>query len=306
MQAYAAWMRRLPPFFLALVLLVGATPGAVGAPSDAAVVAAVNTTSDAATLDLELDTGSSERVQLIGIVPDSSVCGTDATAQEQQLVAQGPLTFEPADVEVPVTGADAVGYIWLADGRNLSEVLLRQGQARSLPDPPHARSQQFAAAQAAAIAGQVGIWAPSACASASDTSATRAGMGGFVISSLNTIQQARLGVEVLRQQAASAPAVGSTPEWQRTTAMAISWMRGASRPFENSSARSDPAEPERAELATFGQRLDSAASAAELAAAAGDVAQLQSLEPQLDALDGGLANVATELNGLAVAYTLGD
>jgi endonuclease YncB( thermonuclease family) len=297
-------MRRLPPVLFAAVLLVGAAPATLAAPSDADVVATVSSTSDAATLDLQLDSGTTERVRLIGVLP-SPVCGADAaTVQEQQLVAQGPVTFEPADVDSPSPGADAVGYLWLADGRNLGEVLLREGKVRSLPAPSHARSSQFAAAQAAAITDQVGIWAPGACAGAADPSDTRAGLAGFVIPSLNTVQQARIGVSVLEQQVASAPAVASTPAWQRTTAMAIGWMRAAARTFDNNAVRSDPAEPERGELAALGQQLDASASAAE--AASGDATQLQALAPQLRTIDAGLATVAGELNGLAAAYTLGD
>jgi endonuclease YncB( thermonuclease family) len=304
---YAPHVRRLSVSLFSAMLLVAAAPGALAVASGLSVVVTVTGTSDAATLDLQLDSGSTERVQLLGILPGgmegSSACSPDAaTAAEQQLVAQGPVTFEAADVQSADSGADAVGYIWLADGRNLGEVMLRQGQARTQADSPHAYSQQFGAAQAQAIANQVGIWAPGACASATDISPTRSGMAGFVISSMDTVQQAGLGVAVLKQQVASAPQVGSTPEWQRTTTMAIGWMRDAARTFENSPARSDPAEPERGELASLGQQLDAAASAAETR----DATQLQALGPQLDALGGGLASVATELSGLAAAYSLGD
>jgi hypothetical protein len=88
--------------------------------------------------------------------------------------------------------------------------------------------------------------------------------------------------------------------------MAIGWMRGAAHTFENNSTRADPGEPERGELAALGQQLDASASAAEAAVAAGDTAQLQALAPQLDAANLALIGVASELNGLAVAYTLGD
>jgi len=292
-----------------LCLAVLGAPSVRASGTDASVVQVI----DPATLAVQLDTGAAERVRLIGLDPAPSPtggCRVDAgTARTQALIGSDPISVElvgtPPERD---TDGNLLGDAWLLDGRNLAEVLLREGDVRRTAgageDP---RSAAFAAAQNAAVADRIGIWAPGACQGlTSAQTADGALLGAFVSSSGDALQRASIGVNVLREQARSAPLLMSTASWQQTTAMGINWAREGSDGMRAPTGAGQRAQPLADELVQLGGRLQGQADAYMRGVSAGDVGQVQGAATQLSATGDALVSAAAELNAFAAAYGVGD
>src|SRR5919202_2474659 len=118
---------------------------------------------DAANLVVALEDGSSQQVALAGVAQPGTtapVCGSDAAAaRARELLADQMITVEvPDDASAVNEAGNAPATVWLADGRSLAEVLVREGLVLRA-----AGDDELASAQAAAIADRAGIWAPGAC-----------------------------------------------------------------------------------------------------------------------------------------------
>jgi hypothetical protein len=187
----------------------------------------------------------------------------------------------------------------LADGANAAEVLLREGRVLAARAENHPRHAEFAAAQAAAIADQVGIWAPGACAS--DT--PRADLSQYLLSSAFALQRARLAVGVLNDQARSAPLVASTPSWQATTGMALAWAHDAGQALQTVSGDD---RPDIADIAPLGRELQAGADIYAAAVRSGDVTQIESAARELFAIATSLSSAFSEVSAMTAAYALGD
>src|SRR4051812_10287442 len=95
-----------------------------GAPSGATVQAVV----DPLRLDVQTDDGQLQGIRLAGVASDG-LCVTDlARARTADLVSALPLNVQLA-AEPPQPDADGrlAAYVWLPDGANLAEVLIREG-----------------------------------------------------------------------------------------------------------------------------------------------------------------------------------
>jgi endonuclease YncB( thermonuclease family) len=293
-------MPRAAIVFILLFAFVLSPALSVAAPDAAVVVDAP----DATTLDVQLENGTLARAQLLGL--DAPSChASDAVARVQQLMADGPVTFQFDDAQTP-DAVDPSGYAWLGDGRNLAEVLLREGFARRGVGSTHPRDQEFAAAQAEAVTAHAGIWAPGACVGAPDSTADAGALGTLVWSSSQGVQQAQIGMNVLHEQTLSAPMLVSSPDWQRTTAMGVGWMRTAGQGLQQAASGPASSDPVSQEVAQLGRQLQAHADAYAQASSAADVAQLQQIAAQIDVTNGVLVGVAAELNALGAAYGVGD
>jgi endonuclease YncB( thermonuclease family) len=254
---------------------------------------------DPSTLTVQLESGTTEQVRLIGLDAAQNGCRIDqAIARTQELVSGERLT-----VELDETSADQAN-VWLADGRNLAEVLLREGYVRRTSGEP---GDTRSAAQAAAVADRVGIWAPGACrGSISPGNTDGAVLGVFVTSSADVVQRASIGVNVLREQALSAPLLIATPGWRQTTTMALGWIRVGSDEMRTASGAAPPARPLADELVQLGDRLQAEAEAYSSGASAADLGQVQAAASRLGQTATVLGIAAAELDALTSAYGVGD
>jgi endonuclease YncB( thermonuclease family) len=292
----------------ALLLLGLTTSSALAAPGSAVRVVDVPATG---LLDVQLDDGSTERVRLLGVAtqdPDANpACGnSNATARTQELVAGQSVTLQVVDGQPPLaTGGQIPAYVFLADGRNLGEVLLNEGAARGEPGRQHPQAANFARGEASAITSHLGVWAKSACtATLSDDE--RAALAAFVLSSQSAVQQAHMGLSVLHEQARSAPLQIQSPDWQKTTAMALGWVQAGATSFQSSASVPSDIQPVDDELTDVGKTLAADAATYADASTRSDVDQVQAATSDLDASDAALVGVATRLAALASAYDLGD
>ena len=164
-------MRRCPLVLALSVALAGCAPPATGVPvPDAAQTASVVRTVDGDTLVL-LGTGrgplpaAPARVRLLLVdapeVPGGCL-GRPAADRLAALVPDGAVVRVRAD-RVRVDRYDRLLlHVWTADGRNVGEVLLREGLARVLVVAPNRRHlAAFRAAEATARQADRGTW--SAC-----------------------------------------------------------------------------------------------------------------------------------------------
>src|SRR5919202_4519491 len=161
---------------------------------------------DPATIDVQMDSGASQRIRLVGIASDfarDNACAeARARSRAQELLEGQALSIDVQPDQALGSDVPAAAYVWLSDGQNLAETLLREGDVLASVAEWHPRQTSFAAAEAAAIADHAGIWEPGACSSVSgDTQpavdADQAGIGGLVASSALSLPQARTAVQVL-------------------------------------------------------------------------------------------------------------
>jgi len=119
------------------------------------------------------------RVRLIGIdapeVTTTVECfGREATARARALVPPGTVVGLEKDVSETDRYGRLLRYVWLADGRMLNEVLVREGYAQAVTYPPDVRYQdRLLLAQRQAREAGAGLW--SACVASSPPPTPRAG-----------------------------------------------------------------------------------------------------------------------------------
>jgi micrococcal nuclease len=165
--------------FAGYVLAIAATREGAAAPEAVAVPAwftlsgKVSRVVDGDTLIARLRLRS-ERVRLIGInAPEKGACyGANATAMARTLALNRRVTLQGDRTQ---SRRDRFGrllaYVRLPGGRDLGRELIRAGRARVFVfNRPFARLASYRAAEAAAIAGRVGLW--SACVTPPTTSTT--------------------------------------------------------------------------------------------------------------------------------------
>ncbi len=132
---------------------------------------------DGDTLEARLD-GRVVRVRLIGIdAPEATTTvecfGREATARVRALVPPGTVVGLEKDVSETDRYGRLLRYLWLADGRMLNEVLVREGYAQAATYPPDVRYQdRLLLAQRRAREAGAGLW--SACVAPPPTPTPRA------------------------------------------------------------------------------------------------------------------------------------
>jgi endonuclease YncB( thermonuclease family) len=302
-------MRFVLGFALIALGLSGAVPVAAQSADWGSVVQVV----DAATLDVDMG-GTIERVRLLGIEDGtgsaqapSAACGAASAASRAHELAGGQmvrLEADPAFAETDEAGRKSA-YVWLSDGRDLGEVLLREGLVRTqLTDRAFAYEANYANAQLTAATEGVGSWAPDACPAADSSQA----MATFLVSMLDQAQAVSTTANVLHQQAVSAdsyaPAL-SQAAWRQGTEYALAQMRKSARVMQSVSAPA-AVQPLSQRLAVLGNDLAAGADAYSVAVDNNDLAQLAASDTQLQAASASLQPLMQELIALAGAYKLED
>src|SRR4051812_14199411 len=86
---------------------------------------------DPATIDLQMDSGGRQRIRLVGIASDSArdnACAEDrARGRARDLLDGQALTIDVQPDQALGSDIPAAAYVWLSDGQNLAEILLREG-----------------------------------------------------------------------------------------------------------------------------------------------------------------------------------
>ena len=271
---------------------------------------------DPVTIDLEMDSGGRQRIRLVGIA--SAFARDDACPQDlartraRDLLDGQALTIDVQPDQALGSDVSAAAYVWLSDGQNLAEILLREGDVLARMAEWHPRQTSFAAAEAAAITDHAGIWVPGACSALSSDSqqaadADRPGIGGLVASSALSLPQARTAVQVLREQARSGPLVASSDGWQATTNAALGWTRQAAQSLQKPPGSLGPVgQSMYADLAALGRRLQDQADAFQATVASGDLSGVAATATQLAQTDDCLSAAVTRVSALASAYGVGD
>src|SRR5256885_703697 len=168
-----------------------------------------------ATLDVQTGDSTSERVSLAGIEDgfgagaDGSTCvAASAVPRIHELIGEQPVSLES---DGPRSAQDQLSrqfvYVWLPDGSELGEVLLREGLVRAdISGMPLVHEQSRAAAQSAALSQHIGLWARGACLAEPPP----AGLEAFVRSTAEQAQVATTTVDILHQQMLSISGPGSS------------------------------------------------------------------------------------------------
>ncbi len=143
---------------------IATIPGQTGRGSTATVTHVV----DGDTVDLQFDSGTTERTRLLGIDTPETVkpntpvqCyGPEASAHTKELLAPGTKVIVQRDAEARDRYGRLLVYLWRAtDGRFVNEDLITAGFARTLSIAPNtAHRADLGASAAAADAADTGLW----------------------------------------------------------------------------------------------------------------------------------------------------
>jgi micrococcal nuclease len=129
---------------------------------------------DGDTVDVQFEDGNTERLRLIGMDTPEVVdprkpvqCfGREASQHAHELLDGQSVSIEtdPSQGYRDIYGR-YLAYIWLPDGRNFGEVMIGDGYAHEYTYRyPYVYQDEFKAAQADAMANQLGLWSPTTCA----------------------------------------------------------------------------------------------------------------------------------------------
>ena len=127
--------------------------------------ATVTRIKDGDTVEIEMLSGASETVRLIGInTPESGECySEEATVALAVLLSDQVITMT-ADVSDRDQYGRLLRYLWLDRGVFVNEIMVRGGYAQARDYPPDSLyAADIAVAQESAQADALGIWAPDAC-----------------------------------------------------------------------------------------------------------------------------------------------
>lgn len=298
-------MSRLVRLLVGVVALSGALSAVPAHGQASEFSATVTGVLDEAVLQVQPDEGPAMQVQLAGIFTNGGggqVCGADAAQSHLLDLVGGQTVRVQPDGNVTASDGNATvsGWVFLVDGRNLAEVLIREGDVyRDASQVPGPLTDALTAAQAQAAQDGAGLWAAGACQSA-DNAGGNGRLSGFVNDTGQALQEASLAINVLRQQALSARQVGSTPSWQQTTSTAVNWAHHAATRLTQTSSDA-PLAPE---LVQLGGDLQN--STADFAAAASSPDDLQVRASQLVAIGARVSTASGEVSALARSYGVGD
>jgi micrococcal nuclease len=281
---------------------------------DAGGAATVLQILDPATLDVRAGS-TTERIRLIGLDVAQTVPGQPPACFARAAVARAHELVDGTSVSVELdpqrSGLDPLGrqpaYIRLADGRDLAEVLLREGLVRAdTSGQPFSQSASFMAAQDAASAEGIGVWQDGACTTPAPLPPA---VGAFVGSMLDETQHASTALDILHEQALVAegysPALSQTA-WTQNTGAALGVVRTTGLLLQNSTSVASTDGPLAARLAALGQDLVAGADLYGAGIGNQDTAQVSDADGQLQTTAEALHQAFQELNALAQTYGLGD
>lgn len=120
---------------------------------------------DGDTIEVRLESGSTETVRLIGTnSPEGGECyAAEATGGLAALVEGMPVLLEPDTTDRDQFGR-LLRYVWTIDRLLVNEVTVEEGWALAREYPPDtARAAQLESAQERASRSSAGLWAPDAC-----------------------------------------------------------------------------------------------------------------------------------------------
>jgi micrococcal nuclease len=140
------------------------------APPAGAERATVTRIKDGDTVEIEMLSGTSETVRLIGI--NTSESG-ECFSEESTVALASLLSDQVITMTADVSDRDQYGrllrYLWLDRGVFVNEIMVRGGYAQARDYPPDSLyAADIAAAQEIAQADAIGIWAKDACGPATD------------------------------------------------------------------------------------------------------------------------------------------
>ena len=162
-------LRRAHLLLVLLFLFLAASSAAAGS-IEGTVIRVV----DGDTIHARLN-GVDEKVRIIGLdSPETSKPGTpvecfarEATAAAKRLMKPGdPILLQPDPTQDKRDRYDRLlAHVFLADGTLFAETMIRQGDAVHYvyDGVPSIHAERLAAAEAAAKAGEVGLWSPRTC-----------------------------------------------------------------------------------------------------------------------------------------------
>lgn len=121
---------------------------------------------DGDTIDIEIN-GKKENIRLIGIdAPESGQCfGNESTSKAHKLLSSQVIVLEkdPSQDERDRYGR-LLGYIFLSDGTNIQELMIREGFVREYTySKPYKYQSLFKNAQVEAQNNKRGLWQDGAC-----------------------------------------------------------------------------------------------------------------------------------------------
>jgi len=140
------------------------------APPDGSERATVTRIKDGDTVEIEMLSGVTETVRLIGInTSESGECySEEATVALATLLSDQVITMT-ADVSDRDQYGRLLRYLWLDRGVFVNEIMVRGGYAQARDYPPDSLyAAEIAAAQESAQADTIGIWAADACGPATE------------------------------------------------------------------------------------------------------------------------------------------
>lgn len=278
---------------------------------DPPTLASVLNVEDASTLQVQLDDGNFATLQLSGVAraaPGQTACAADQALSRLRSLVDGQVVSVQFDASQDASGARAA-TVWRSDGQNVVETLVREGAVALVLDSSQGQNDDLANAQMQAISSEVGIWKPLACASLysnANADVDRAGLATYIDRSTNAVQRLHTSLNILREQARSAPTVGSTQQWQTTTLLAMSWADDAALSLQMAAPDGLPASLVQPELARIAGDAGRETRQLATASAASDAAALDAASTELGQTGTQLAAVSAELSALGASYGIGD
>ena len=127
--------------------------------------ATVTRIKDGDTVEIEMLSGASETVRLIGInTPESGECYSEESTVALAVLLSDQVITMTADVSDRDQYGRLLRYLWLDRGVFVNEIMVRGGYAQARDYPPDSLyAADIAVAQESAQADALGIWAPDAC-----------------------------------------------------------------------------------------------------------------------------------------------
>ena len=230
-------------------------------------------------------------------IPGAALARTEQLVEGQAVRIESDGTFVDSD---GVQGT--LAYVWLADGRNLGEELLREGLVRlQLTEHPYAYEPTYAAAQAAAVGQRNGSWSPDVCPVVDPPP----GLEAYVTSMLDNGQTVSIALNALHQQTVSSavyPKALLRPEWQQGTGYALEELRTAGTSLQKAPLPPESVQPLAKHLALLGSDLLVQVDAYSLGLGRQDSVLLGTSDRELQTTGTSLQPLLEELVAVAAGY----